>query len=133
MGIDDAAQSGIPAEPGLWASISMLEWDTAEPNARYRVLKLVKDNFHLGDKFVESSADGGYVMTQAFVGANGEHKLLLVNKRERGCEISLPGSDGAKLEMVDLATGSNPPAVSTISGSSFKLGGFGVAVVTLAK
>jgi len=58
---------------------------------------------------------------------------LLVNKREREFEISLPDAAGAKLEMVDLTTGSNPPASSWPTDSSFKLGGFGVAAVTLAK
>jgi hypothetical protein len=38
-----------------------------------------------------------------------------------------------KIELIDLATGSNPPAASSIAGSTFKLGGFGVAAVTLAK
>ena len=47
-------------------------------------------------------------------------------------EINLETA-GAKVEVVDLTTGGNPPAVSTLPGSSFKLGGFGVAAVTLAK
>jgi len=82
---------------------------------------------------VETSSDSGYVMTQAFVTSSGERKLLLVNKRDRAFEINLPDARGAKIEMIDLTTGSNPPASESVTGSSFKLGGFGVAVVTLAK
>lgn len=70
--------------------------------------------------------------TQAFVTSSGQRKLLLINRRDHEFEINL-GSAGAKVEVVDLTTGGNPPAVSTLPGSSFKLGAFGVAVVTLAK
>ena len=82
---------------------------------------------------VESSTEDGSLASQAFVSADGRRKLLLINRRERECAINLPGSEGAKLEVVDVTTGSNPPATSTISGTSFRLGSFGVAVVTLAK
>ena len=132
QGIDDASMSGMPTEPGMWPSIGMLDADTAQPNARYHVLKLIRQNFRPGDKMVETSTDGGYVTAQAFVSPSGEHKLLLVNHREREFEINLETA-GAKVEVVDLTTGGNPPAVSTLPGSSFKLGGFGVAAVTLAK
>jgi len=133
MGIDAAGESGIPGAPGLWASIAMLDWDTAQPNARYWVLKLILDNFRPGDKIVEASSDSGYVTTQAYVSPKGERKLLLINKRDREFEVNLPESNGATFEMVDLSTGSNPPSRSSIGGPSFKLGGFGVAVVTLGK
>ena len=133
LGIDAAGESSIPNEPGLWPSISMLDWETARPNARYWVLKLIIDHFRPGDKLVETSSDSGYVAAQAFVSPGGERKLLLINKRAREFEISLPDARGAKVESIDLATGSNPPASSTLAGSEFKLGGFGVAAVTLAK
>lgn len=133
MGIDDAAESGIPCAPGLWPSIAMLDWDTAQPNARFWVLKLIHDNFRPGDTMVETTSDSGYVMTQAMTSPNGERKLLVVNKRDREFEISLPENAGAKIEVVDQTTGSNPPASRSVTGSAFKLGGFGVAVVTLVK
>lgn len=133
QGIDAAGESSIPGGPGLWPSISLLDWETAQPNARYWALKLIIDHFRPGDKIVESSSDSGSVMTQAYVSSSGERKLLLVNKRQRDFQISLPGADGATLEVVDLSTGSNPPTSSRLAGSSFKLGGFGVAAVTLRK
>ncbi len=133
MGIDDATFSGMPSAPGMWPSISLLDLDTAEPNARFRVVRLIRESFSPGDKLVKSSSDSGYVTVQAYATSRGQHKLLLINKREREFEVNLPGSDGARMEVVDVKTGSNPPAVSTISGSSFKLGSFGVAVVTMAK
>lgn len=133
MGIDDAAESGIPCAPGLWPSIALLDWDTAQPNARFWALKLIHDNFRPSDRIVEASADSGYVMSQGFVSPSGERKLLVVNKRDREFEIRLPEASGAKVEAVDETTGSNPPASLTVQGTTFKLGGFGVAVVRLMK
>ncbi len=133
MGIDAAGESGIPCEPGMWPSIAMLSWKTGLPNARYWVLKMIHDNFAPGDKIVDASTDSGYVMAQAYDTAKGERKLLLVNKRSRPFEIQLPDAPGAKVEFIDEATGSNPPATMQVQGADFTLGKFGVAVVTLAK
>ena len=133
LGIDAAGESGIPCAPGMWPSIALLDWETAQPNSRYWVLKLILENFRPGDKIVETSSDSGYVMAQAFVSPGGGRKLLLVNKREREFEVRLPEPGTGKVEMIDLTTGLHPPASRTLGGSTFKLGGFGVAVVTLAK
>ena len=132
-GIDSAGESGIPATPGMWVSIAMLDWDTAQPNARYWVLKLIHDNFRPGDKIVNSESSSGFLTTQGYVTGGGERKLLLVNKRDHELNLSMPEAKGGTLEVVDQVTGFNPPASSSIDGESFKLGGLGVAVVTLPK
>jgi len=133
LGIDAAGESSIPNAPGMWPSIAMLDWNTAQPNARYWALKLIIDNFRPGDKLVETSSDSGSVTAQAFVSPRGERKLLVINKRERAFAVDLPEPGGAKLQIIDLATGSNPPTSSSIAGTSIKLGGFGIAAVTLAR
>jgi len=56
-----------------------------------------------------------------------------VNKRDREFEIDLPEAAGGKVQVIDQTTGSSPPASRTFAGSAFRLGGFGVAVVTLAR
>ena len=131
--IDAAGESSIPNAPGMLPSIAMLDWNTAQPNARYWALKMIIDNFRPGDKLVETSSGSGNVTAQAFVSPRGERKLLVINKREREFAVDLPEFGGGRLQMIDLATGSNPPASSSIAGTSIKLGGFGIAVVTLAK
>jgi hypothetical protein len=133
QGIDAAGESAIPGSPGLWATIAMTDWDTGQPNARFWVLKLIHDNFRPGDRIVSVENSSGTVMTQAYVTSGGERKLLMVNKRDREFQIALPEAKGGKLEVVDQITGFNPPAASKIEGESFKLGGLGVAVVTLPK
>jgi hypothetical protein len=131
QGIDVATESLIPGYPGQFPSIAILDWDSGQPNARYRVLKLIIDNFRPGDRIVDTQNSSGEVLTQGFVSSSGERKLLVVNKRDRKFTLALPGLAGGKLEVVDQSTGSNPPATGTIEGDSFSLGGLGVAVVTL--
>ena len=132
MGIDAAGESEITSGPGFFRSIAMLNWPEAEPNARYRVLKLISDNFSPGDKLVDSPGGVPNVMIQGFIKPDGERKLLLVNRRDRAVEMTLPGSTGARLETIDQITGSNPPAVSRIEDGRIKLGGLGVAVLTFS-
>jgi hypothetical protein len=130
-GIDAANESGLPSGPGMWPSISLTDWDTGQPNARFWALKLIHDNFRPGDKIVNSESSSGSVMTQGYVTSSGERKLLIVNKRDHELQLTWPEAKGGKLEVVDQTTASNPPASSHIEGENFKLGGFGVAVVTL--
>ena len=131
MGIDDAGASMVPAFPGLFPSIAMLDWDSGEPNVRWRVLRLIHDNFAPGDKLVETPGGSEFVTMQGFVTRSGERKLLLVNRRDRDFEFQLPQGAGAKLEFVDKSTGSNPPATMHLADETLKIGPFGVAVVTL--
>jgi hypothetical protein len=132
-GIDAVNESGVPSGPGMWPSIAMHNWDTGQPNARFWALKLIHDNFRPGDKIVNSESSSGTVMTQGYVTASGERKILIVNKRDNEISLKLTGARGGKLEVVDLTTASNPPASCKIEGQSIKLGGLAVAVVTLPK
>jgi hypothetical protein len=109
----------------------MMNWNTGKPNARYWVLKLIKDNIHLGDKLVEtkftrySEADG-----QAFATSSGQ-KLLLLNRRNRSVEITLPGgSHTHTVAVVDGDTGDIEPRVRQDDSDTLKLGAFAVAVVS---
>jgi len=133
MGIDAAGESELTSRPGFFRSIAMLNWPAAAPNARYRVLKLIGDNFAPGDKLAETSGGVPNVMIQGFIKPDGERKLLLVNKRDRELGLMLPEAAGGKLEVVDQTTGSGPPSVSQITGHTFNLRGTAVAVLTLAK
>ena len=45
----------------------MIDWVNGKPNARYWVLKLIKDNFQPGDTLVETTGDtSAGVTAQAF-------------------------------------------------------------------
>jgi hypothetical protein len=131
LGIDVAGESQLVGYPTQFPSVSMVDWNTGQPNARYWVLKLLRDNFGPGDKLVDTSSGTRYVLAQGFVTRDGKRKILFVNKRDRTFELSLSGAVGATVETVDQTTAFQPPASSHLSGDQLKLSGLAVAVVTL--
>ena len=135
LGIDVAGESQLVGYPTQFPSVSMVDWETGAPNARYRVLQLLKDNFRPGDKLVDTEVtlalNQTYVHAQGFITADGTRKVLLVNKRDRPFALTIPGA--TKAMAVDQTTKAEPPAARTISGGKMTLEGFAVAVVTVAK
>ena len=91
LGIDVIGESQLVGYPSQFPSVSMMDWTNGKPNARYWVLKLIKDNFHPGDQLVETKLgpDTSDVSAQALVTPSGR-KLLLVNKRNREVDVTLP-------------------------------------------
>ena len=133
QGIEVAGESQMVGFPSQFPSVSMLDWDSGEPNARYWVLKLLHDNFGPGDKLVSTASTAPYVYAQAFVTREGKRKLLLINKRDRSFSLSIPGINGGEIDYVDETTGFQPPAKSRLTGNQVSLRGLAVAVVTLPK
>ena len=52
FGVDVIGESQLVGYPSQFPSVSMIDYNNGKPNARYWVLKLIKDNFHPGDKLV---------------------------------------------------------------------------------
>jgi len=133
LGIDVAGESQLVGYPTQFPSVSLVDWNTGQPNARFWVLKLLRDNLGPGDKLVEAASSLPYVYALGFVTRDGKHKLLLINKRNRSMEVSIPGGNGAEMAYVDQSTGLKPPAVAHLSGDQTTLQGLAVGVVTLSQ
>jgi hypothetical protein len=137
MGIDVAGESQLVGFPTQFPSVSMVDWNSGKPNARFWVLQLLHDNFGPGDKQVEMQAsdpnapDNPYVYSLAFVTRDGKHRVLLVNKRDRKFDVTVAGASGGRVAYVDQTTGFQPPATTNMNGETLSLGGYSVAVVTL--
>jgi len=131
LGINALAESALAQLPGFYPSVTMVDWSTGQPNARYWVLKLIRQNFGPGDVVVEASSASPDVYAQGFITPDGKRKVLLVNKRDRPFRVSMPGSSGGDVQYVDQQTGSNPARDARVSADTLTLGGFAVAVVTL--
>jgi hypothetical protein len=131
MGVDVVGESQLVGYPTQFPSVSMVDWNTGNPNARYWVLKLLHDNFEPGDRLVETNSSSPFVYWLGVVTRDGKHRLLLVNKRDRRFEVSIPGASGGQQEYVDQTTALQPAASAKLAGDSVTLGGFSVAVVTL--
>jgi hypothetical protein len=130
LGIDVAGESQLVGYPTQFPSVSMVDWNTGAANPRFRVLELLKNNFAPGDKLAPSSGGPSAVYALGFITPGGEHKLLLVNKRNKDIQLTLPQT-AKKAEYVDQTTKSKPPATARGGTNSYKLGALGVAVITL--
>jgi hypothetical protein len=136
MDIDVVGESQLVGYPTQFPSVSMIDWTNGKPNARYWILKLLKDNFGPGDKLM--ATDSGFagatdpdLEVQGYQTRTGR-KLLLINKRNAPRIVNLPAeAQGADMDKVDLSTGDNPPQSTKINGTSVTLTPFEVAVVQL--
>jgi hypothetical protein len=132
-GVEVAGESQLVGYPTQYPSVSLVDWNTGQPNARLWVLKLLVDNFGPGDKLVGTGIDSPYVYGQAFVTRQGQRELLLINKRNRAFEVSIPESQGSVVSYVDQSTNFQPPASAPMGENHLTLSGFEVAVVNLSK
>jgi hypothetical protein len=130
MGIDVVGESQLVGYPTQFPSVSMVDWNTGAPNARFRVLELLKNNFGPGDKIVKTSAGSPYVYALGMTKPDGARKLLLVNKRDRDIAIELP-QRASGVEVVDQTTKAGPASRQSLAGNRFTLRGLAVAVVSM--
>ncbi len=137
IGVDVAGESQLVGFPTQFPSVSMVDWNDGKPNARFWVLKLLRDNFGPGDKLVKIEpfspfgANHPFVYSLAFVTRDGKRRVLLVNKRDRAFDVSIPGASGGRVDYVDQNTAFQPPATAKLAADTMKLNGYSVAVVTL--
>ncbi len=147
LGIDVVGESQLVGFPSQYPSVSMIDWKTGRPNARYLVLKILRDNFSPGDKLVATTFQSPAVYAQGFLTPAGERRILLVNRRNHVADVLLPGAARGHMVMADEKTDVKPNESTAPSDSSdSKFGGpvpteltsdhvalpaFAVAIVTL--
>ena len=129
IGIDVAGESQLVGYPTQFPDVSMIDWKNAKPNARYWVLKLLKDNFGPGDKLVNTDANSSQVIAQAFITPNGK-KLLLINKRNKNIQMKLPVEiKNAEMFTVDGDNNEDPPIQHQVTDTTITLKPFAVSVI----
>jgi hypothetical protein len=132
MQIDIVGEAQLIGFPSQYPTLSMMDWTSNQPNARFWALKLLKDSFLPGDEMVETylapliTSD---VEAQAFLTPSGR-KLLLINKRNRRIDISLPNAASATALTVDAQSGEAPARAITPTDGTIALQPFAVTVVT---
>jgi hypothetical protein len=134
LGVDVIGESQLVGYPSQFPSVSMIDYNNGKPNARYWVLKLLKDNFHVGDKLVANRPQehgSSDVLIQGFVTPQGK-KILLVNKTNNDQVVNLNSDLQSAMSLtVDEATGNEPPRISKIDGTELKMAPFAVTVLTI--
>jgi hypothetical protein len=107
----------------------MMNWITNKPNARFWVLKLLKDSFQPGDQLVETSIGSRDLAAQAFLTQGGK-KLLLVNKRSRALQVDLGSASPGSVLTVDVQSGDGPARAIKPTDGELDLEPFSVTVVS---
>jgi hypothetical protein len=131
MSVDVVGESQLVGYPTQYPSVSMMNYDTAQPNPRFWVLKLLKDNFGPGDRLVETNERNRDLTVQAFETNQGK-KVLVINKRSRPQEIDLPEDTSvSSISFVAPSTGDNPARSRPMQGRKLNLEPFEVAVVSV--
>lgn len=133
LGIDAIGESALMQPPGFYPSVSMMNWDNGNPNPRYWVLKLLRENLPPGEKIVQARSLGMKhpVYAEGFVSAQGKRKALLINLRDSDISVRIPGSKGGREQFVDEVTGEGPPQTVPLESDTMTLRGFSVAIVDL--
>lgn len=134
MGIDVVGESQLMGYPSQYPSVSMLDWTTGAPNARYRVLELILGEIRPGCRLIEipdqPQSAGFYALAAV---DHGRRKVLLVNKTNAPVTVEIDGLSGARVRTVDQQSAGGPIRDDRISATSLTLGGYAVAVATLAR
>ena len=130
MGIDVVGESQLVGYPTQFPSVSMMNWKNNQPNARFWVLKLLKDHFGPGNRLVKTNVSNDDLSVQAFETSKGR-AILIANKRLKSTELTLPADFKAThIEYVAPSTGDNPPVTRELSGGTVQLEPNEVAVIT---
>jgi hypothetical protein len=131
LGIDIVGESQLVGYPSQYPSVTMLDWTTGEPNARYRTLELLLAEIRPGHRLVEitgrPASDSLYMLG---VRDGGCRKILLVNRTNAAATADIDGLHGAHLRIVDQQSAGGPIRRERVSGSTVTLGGYAVAVAT---
>ena len=133
LGVDVIGESQLVGYPSQYPSVSMIDYNNGKPNARYWVLKLIKDNFHPGDKLVDRKPSDGSsdVRVQGFITAEGK-RVLLVNRANSEKSVKVAADlVGAASFTVDEDTGDGEPRVEKLQGQELKMAPFAVTVLKI--
>lgn len=129
MDIDIVGESQLVGYPSQFPSVSLVDWTTGKPNARFEVLRLIHDSVHTGDAMAETKFPGADVDAQAFRNATSE-RLLLINKRNRNIDVTLPEEFAkGQVTIVDASTDGTRSAAKAWSGHTLTLAPFAVVVI----
>lgn len=131
LGIDVAGESQLVGYLTQFPDVSMMNWTNSKPNARYWVLKLVKEHFGPGDKLQTTGVNTPHIAAQAFMTSTGK-KLLLINKTNKEVQLDLPADcKNAQVYYVDVSTGENPIAQSQLTTNAITVTPYAVTVIEL--
>jgi hypothetical protein len=133
-GIDIIGESQLVGFPTQFPDVSMVNYLNNKPNARFWVLKMIKDNISAGAALTGTGIDGNSgddLLAQGFID-KGKRKILLLNKRNKNISLKIPAEfKGAKVSTVDQASGDNPAITSVAGVDAIEMKPFAVKLISL--
>ncbi|WP_069385773.1 hypothetical protein [Cellulosimicrobium cellulans] len=121
--------------PGMIPGTTLVDWETAEPNARYHALRLMVEHVRRGDRIVPTvtghpAFPDARVHAQGVVAADGTRTLVLVNKRDHPVDVEI-GDWPARstLRSVDSTTPTGIPVTSENVGTRVTLAPYASAAL----
>lgn len=127
MGIDVVNESQLVGFPSQFPSVTMLDWTTGAPNARFEVLRLLVRYMPAGGTLVATRVlpHDHDIDAIAFTEGNAR-RLLIVNRRNRVIPVQVPEAfvHGA---LHVISAGGDQPA--TLGSSEYSLPPFAVAIL----
>ena len=135
QGVNVVGESQLIGYPSQYPDVSMVNWHTGVPNARFRVLNLLVRNFRPGDKLCKTGVNRQgqavpNIYARGFITPTGERKVLLINKSDASMTVSLPNAPGV-VYIVDEMTGSHHAQKMQAMGERITLPPWAVAVAIL--
>lgn len=102
LGIDLVGIAEFMGYPTMIPGVTLIDWDTGEPNDRYRALALMLEHFGPGDRLVATTVGrpdhpDPRIHAQGFVTPDGNRKLLLINKSAVAIAAAIPAGDALEL------------------------------------
>jgi Glycosyl hydrolases family 39 len=133
IGIDIAGQSQLVGHPGQFPSVTMVDWTTGDPNARYRVLELILDEIGPGCRLIDipDQPQAGTLYALA-IRDRERRKVLMINKTNAPVAVEIDDLRGALVRIVDQQSAGGTIREEWAAGNTFTLGGYAVAIATLA-
>jgi hypothetical protein len=133
LGIHVIGESQLVGFPSQFPSVTMLDWASGKPNARFTVLQLIHDHFSAGDTLMSTRFPGNTdIDAQAFE-RGAEMKMLIVNKRDHQIEVELP-AEFARGDVTSISASSGAATTTVhLATNSLELEPFEVAVVEAGK
>jgi hypothetical protein len=133
LGIDVIGESQLVGFPSQYPSVSMLDWTTGEPNARYRVLELLIEEIRPGCQLIELPTQPSTDLYALAFLDDGRRKILLINKVNTAVIVDIEGLAGGRVRTVDQQSSGGAIRDEYSDGNSLILGGYGVAVAELSR
>jgi hypothetical protein len=130
MGIDVINESQLVGFPSQFPSVTMLDWNTGVPNARFEALRLLIRYAHSGGTMVATRVfpHDHDIDALAFT-EEGAHRLLIVNRRNRSIPVEVPEEFvGGAIHAV--APGKQP---TVLTSDEYSLPPFAVTVLETAR